>query len=260
MPEPVVEPDPVVEPEPEPMDNEIDFVDLTSVSYTNGCGNNQVQAGSTAEIEPGRAYDLTAYGHEMGFHCDRDHGQFAYVEVTGDFEFIAQVEYASSEDGLHHTRPGLMARELPAADNARFVGVTVTANYTADHFADLRNWAVRMDTGGNLFNKRFFYHVAQEDAPDHHSPLPFPRQFPDEWLRLKRTGNEFMAWYGSDGENWKEHRRFTDEFPQGPGTSWTIDLGETVAVGLSLEGSPEHSLTTKGTAHFRNVKLTVPEP
>jgi hypothetical protein len=35
----------------------------------------------------------------------------------------------------------------------------------------------------------------------------------------------YGAWYGYDGKTWTEHR-------------WTVDLGETVALGLSLESQP----------------------
>jgi hypothetical protein len=242
-----------------PPDESIPFQDLKSVSYTNGCGNKPTNPGTTTEVTPGRAYDLSAYGLEMGFHCDIDHGHFAYIEIEGDFEIVAQLEALATQDGVHHSRAGLMARKLPAAADDMFVSVTVTSNYTADHFADLRNWAVRMEKRAKLPGN-FFYHVAQEDAEDHHSPLPFPRKFPNEWLRLQRIGNKYMAWYGDDGLTWREHRRFSDEFPQGPGTSWTVDLGQKVALGLSLEASPEHSWTTRANARFRNIKLTKPKP
>jgi hypothetical protein len=236
----------------------VPFQQLTSVSYTNGCGNNPAQAGTTTEVETG-AYDLSAYGLEMGFHCDIDHGHFAYLQVTGDFDFVARVDAVATEDGVHHARAGLMARKLPAGPADMFVNVTVASNYTATHFADLRNFAVRMSEYARLPGA-FYYHVDQREPPDgdHHKRIPIPREFPNEWLRLKRTGNVYMAWYGTDGVTWTEHRRHDDEAPQAPEVAWTVDLGETVALGLSLEASPEHSFTTRATARFRSVELTQP--
>jgi hypothetical protein len=235
------------------------FQNLTSVSYTNGCGNQQTQPGSTTEVVAGQAFDLSAYGLEMGFHCDIDHGHFAYIEVTGDFDFVARIDAVSTEDGLHHARAGLMARKLPADADDMFVNVTVASNYTATHFADLRNFAVRLSERAKLPGL-FYYHVDQREPPDgdHHERIPYPREFPNEWLRLKRTGNVYMAWYGYDGKTWTEHRRHDPDAPQAPEVAWTVDLGETVALGLSLEASPEHSSTTQATARFRDIRLVRP--
>jgi hypothetical protein len=235
------------------------FERLTSVSYTNGCGNKQVQAGTTTQIAAGQSFDLTAYGLEMGFHCDIDHGHFAYIELAGDFDFIARIDAVATEDGEHHARAGLMARKLPADADDMFVNVTVASNYTATHFADLRNFAVRLSERAKLPGL-FYYHVDQREPPDgdHHKRIPYPREFPNEWLRLKRTGNRYMAWYGYDGVTWTEHRRHDPDAPQAPEVAWTVDLGETIALGLSLEASPEHSFTTEATARFRDIRLVRP--
>jgi hypothetical protein len=178
----------------------IPFQNLKSISYTTGCGNQVTQPGTTTEVQPGLAYDLSGYGLEMGFHCDIDHGHFGYVEVTGDFDFVARVDAVATEDGVHHARAGLMARKLPAGSGDMFVNVTVSSNYTATHFADLRNFAVRMSERAKLPGA-FYYHVDQREPPDgdHHKRIPYPREFPNEWLRLRRIGNTYMAWYGYDG-------------------------------------------------------------
>jgi hypothetical protein len=235
----------------------IRFENYKSVSYTNGCGGVNVPAGSTSEMEAGKVFELTAYGKEMGFHCDIDHGHFAYIELAGDFDLIVQVESASTADGVHHCRAGLMARKLPAGAGDMFVGVAVASNYSADHFADQRHFAARMHERAKLPGA-FYYHADPMEAPnrDFHHRVPWDRMFPNEWLRLRRVGNEYMAWFSQDGGvTWIEHRRHDDDAPQGPGTSWTVDLGQTVALGFSLEASPEHSFNTKATARFRIIQF-----
>ncbi|HKY41405.1 MAG TPA: hypothetical protein VJN18_35975 [Polyangiaceae bacterium] len=67
-----------------------------------------------------------------------------------------------------------------------------------------------------------------------------------------------MAWYGYDGRSWTEHGRHDEDAPQAPEVAWTVDLGPTVALGLSLEASPEHSFTMRASARFRDIRLTRP--
>lgn len=231
--------------------------------YTTGCGGEK-KPGEMVEVKPKEIYRLHGYGFEMGFHCGQDNGTFAFLEHVGDFDVVVQVESLYTADGKHHTRAGIMARKLPATNEDIFVNIGVASNYTDNHFADLRHFAIRLEKGGNLFNKKYQYHAAVEDHPDHHSRMPLPRQFPKEWLRLKREGNRFFGYYayGDDlkGDNiaWRTHRRFDKAYQEGPDNSFQIDLGSKVALGLFVEGSPEHDPNAKSTAVIKVLKGLFP--
>src|SRR5688572_31588621 len=82
-------------------------------------------------------------------------------------------------------------------------------------------------------------------------PPPRSTLFPYTTL-FRSTGNTYMAWYGYDGMSWTEHRRHDEGAPQAPEVAWTVDLGATVALGLSLEASPEHSRSEEHTSELQS--------
>jgi regulation of enolase protein 1 (concanavalin A-like superfamily) len=71
----------------------------------------------------------------------------------------------------------------------------------------------------------------------------FPVLFPNAWLRLKRTGDEFSAFVSDDGRNWNIY------------TSHVLHLPHAVLVGLAVTS---HSPDAAATAEFRELRITRP--
>lgn len=244
---------------------------LQTRNYTTGCKEatshsgsakpSEVKAGEVKVVAPGSRFELSAYGFEMGFHCSEDHGTFAWREFKGDFDVVVRVDSLFTENGKHHTRGGIMVRKLPIDGNQIFVNVAVASNYTEPHYADLRHFAARLKPSGKLYSGNSFqYHVHPESTlfPQNNTAR-FPRNFPNEWLRLKRSGDRVYGYFSRDGVTWLTHRRWNPAFQEGPDNSYQLDLGETVALGLYQEGSPERNPSLKSTGRYTVVSGLFPE-
>lgn len=153
--------------------------------------------GSLKETSDG--YSLTAGG--LDIWEKNDQGYFAYTEQDADFDFSVRITSLTMAD--LYTKAGIMARES-AADNSRLVY----------HLIFGTNAARNKNNGGYEFQYR-----AQTDG-DSAAIYPsrfdtaepeFPVNFPDTWLRLQRTGDEYIAFYSRDGKGWKEYCRTTIE-------------------------------------------------
>jgi regulation of enolase protein 1 (concanavalin A-like superfamily) len=69
----------------------------------------------------------------------------------------------------------------------------------------------------------------------------FPVIYPNTWIRLKRTGNEFTGFSSPDGKSWKAFAIFT------------MELSKKVYLGLAVTS---HNTKESATAVFRNI-LTI---
>lgn len=65
--------------------------------------------GTTQELLPYRAYDLSGFGTQFGTHEAECKGRFAWREITGDFDVWCRVAMASNRVG-HCAAAGIMAR------------------------------------------------------------------------------------------------------------------------------------------------------
>lgn len=144
---------------------------------------------------------ITAGGVDIWGTHDEFH--FAYFEQTGDFDLAARIESLS---GPHlYTKAGLMARQS-LTDDSRHVFFQVFPN----------NSARNKNNGGYEFQYR------QEDSGEMKAIYPsstegqpeFPVNYPNTWIRLERTGNEFTGYYSADGKAWKVYTKFTLELPK----------------------------------------------
>jgi len=155
---------------------------------------NMPAPGTTTEIIPWKAYDLTASGRQFGVHQARDEGRFAYLVLEGDFDVWCRIELVANEAGNIATA-GLMARKS-LQDDSEFVHVAANAHspkwvgttYGYDNYI----FCVRGVPGGNLHRPGTFMYACARNVKRPEDPM-IP--FPNCWVRLKRTGNEFRAWF-----------------------------------------------------------------
>jgi hypothetical protein len=66
----------------------------------------------------------------------------------------------------------------------------------------------------------------------------FPVAFPNTWIRLQRSKNDFTGYYSTDGKTWKVF------------TTYTLELPSKLYLGLALTShNPSHAASAK----FRNI-------
>lgn len=151
-------------------------------------------AGSTTR--DGDVVTIVAGGDDIWGTTDKFH--FAHQQRTGDFDIQVRVESVTQAD--LYTKTGLMVRDSLAA-NARHVMALVFPS----------NAARNNNVGGYEFQYRA---TAGGGAAAIYPPLPQPRvNYPDTWLRMKREGDTFIAYSSSDGFNWTEYARVTQDYP-----------------------------------------------
>jgi regulation of enolase protein 1 (concanavalin A-like superfamily) len=66
----------------------------------------------------------------------------------------------------------------------------------------------------------------------------FPVNYPNTWIRLKRSGNDFAGYYSTDGKTWKIY------------TEFTMEIAQKIYLGLAVTS---HNTKEKTSAVFRNI-------
>jgi hypothetical protein len=159
----------------------------------------------------------------------KDEFHFSYFEQTGDFDMAARIESLSAPH--LYTKAGLMARE-ELSENCRHIFFQAFPN----------NKPRNKNNGGYEFQYRLakagemkaIYPSKAEGAPE------FPANYPNTWIRLKRTGNVFTGFVSTDGKTWRTYSTFTLELPK------------KVYLGLAVTS---HNTKESATAVFRDVSL-----
>jgi hypothetical protein len=159
----------------------------------------------------------------------KDEFHFSYFEQTGDFDLTARIESLSAPH--LYTKAGLMARE-ELSENCRHIFFQAFPN----------NKPRNKNNGGYEFQYRLakagemkaIYPAKAEGAPE------FPANYPNTWIRLKRTGNVFTGFVSMDGKTWKTY------------TTFTLELPKKVYLGLAVTS---HNTKESATAVFRDVTL-----
>ncbi len=218
---------------------------------------NMPMPGTTTKIMACKAFDLTASGRQFGVHRDRDEGRFASVFLEGDFDVWCRVEMVTNDAGNLATA-GLMARKS-LKDDSEFIG----AQFGYDNYM----FCVRGLPGGNLHKPdTFMYACARNVIRKEDCITPFPNC----WLRLKRTGNEFRAWFAETSGVPTDNDWVAHEFRNAEG-AWQEqkppviqDKGgvfpKRLYVGLAVDANAEESekLETVARARFRDIQGLVP--
>jgi len=156
-----------------------------------------------------------------------DEFRFVYMEQTGDFDLIAQIE--SLSDPHLYTKAGLMARE-DLSDISRHIFFQVFPN----------NNPRNKNNGGYEFQYRkekagemkAIYPAKFDGTPE------FPVNYPNTWIRLKRVGNDFTGFYSADGKTWK------------PYTTFNMEISKKVYLGFAVTS---HNTKKAATAIFKNI-------
>jgi hypothetical protein len=173
-----------------------------------------------------KGIDITAGGVDIW--GVKDEFSFAYIERTGNFDFVSRIESLTSAD--LYTKAGLMAREDLTA-GCRHIYFQV--------FPD--NSARNNNNGGYEFQYRkikdgemkAIYPKSATGTPE------FPVSFPETWVRLQRVGNNFTGYYSADGKTWKVY------------TSYTLDLPAKIFLGMAVTS---HNPSKAVTAKFRHIR------
>lgn len=187
-------------------------------------GNPEIAGASRIE---GNSISITAGGADVW--GTRDEFRFVYVEQSGDFDFAARI--ADLTDPHLYTKAGLMARE-ELSDNCRHIFFQVFPN----------NNPRNKNNGGYEFQYRkekagemkAIYPAKYDGVPE------FPVNYPNTWIRLKRTGNYFTGFYSADGKSWK------------PYTKFTMEIAKKVYLGLAVTS---HNTKKAATATFSNISF-----
>ena len=173
----------------------------------------------------GGGFDITAGGADVW--GVKDEFNFVYIEKTGDFDFAARVE---SLTATHlYTKAGLMAREDLTPGSRHIYFQIFPNNNPRNKNNGGFEYQYRQIAGVEM---KAIYPARFEGTPD------FPVTFPNTWIRLKRIGNKFTGYAGTDGKSWKEYATFT------------LDLPEKVYLGAAVTS---HKTTELTTAKFRNI-------
>ena len=157
---------------------------------------------------------FTVTGSGADIESTADAFNYVYQPTSGDCELRARV--ASLQNTDPWAKAGVMIRESTnAASVYAMVEVTSGNGMEFQH---------RIITGGGTTSTVF-------------SGVTTP-----EWVRLVRSSNNFIAYYGADGTNWTQI-----------GASQTISMAATnVLMGLAVTS---HNNTTNCTANFDNVTV-----
>ncbi len=134
-------------------------------------------AGGTVERVGSGAFNLTGPGAQIGSTSDQF--QFGWEQRTGDFDVQVRVESIRVTDPF--AQAGLMARD-GLGTNARFAGVFAASPQV-----------------GSLFKSRGTVGGA---AVTTSAAAGFPVNYPQTWLRLRRTANVFTGFGSFDGLGW----------------------------------------------------------
>lgn len=174
-------------------------------------------------------FDIAAGGADVW--GVKDEFSFVYIERTGDFDFAARVESLTATH--QYTKAGLMAREDLTPGSRHIYFQIFPDNKPRNKNNGGFEYQYRQQTGGEM---KAIYPARFEGTPD------FPVTFPDTWIRLRRDGNKFTGYTGTDGKSWKEY------------ASFTLDLPEKVYLGAAVTS---HKTTESATAKFRSISKII---
>lgn len=137
-----------------------------------------------------------------------DEATFVYEEVTGDFDKVVRVEY--QDPTSQWARIGLCA--TPSADEGmKRVDVESGTAQMERRFMQRVNPAVQWNgTGGNNQHEADWRLTKGGNYGGAGAGTP---AYPNAWLRMKRAGQVFTAFYSADGATWTQYgsATFTDE-------------------------------------------------
>lgn len=172
----------------------------------------------------GGVIDVYAGGEDIW--GTKDEFNFVYVEKTGDFDIVTQVE--DMKPAHLYSKAGIMARE----------GLTPSCRHIFFQvFSD--NNPRNKNNGGYEFQYRMLRDSSMKAIYPKSAvgKAEFPVKYPNVWIRLQRVKNDFTGYYSNDGKTWK------------PYTTYKLELPARVFVGLALTS---HNPSQSASARFKN--------
>jgi len=157
------------------------------------------EEGFAVSVAPGE-YQITAGGND--FWGSADNGHFVGDLITGDFDKRVRVE--SLEPINRWAKSGLQVRESLDADSKQLDIYTMPVGPTLDGGApgqDGFEAGYRADAGAGT--------TAWPGGPQQVNPTTYP----NAWVRLKRAGEVFTSYWGTDGVNWNPFTTATPSIP-----------------------------------------------
>jgi len=158
----------------------------------------------------------------------KDEFDYVYVQRTGDFDMATRIE--SLEASNLYTKAGIMAREDLTPDCRHIYFQVFSDNNPRNNNNGGYEFQYRQLKAGEM---KAIYPASSKGTPE------FPVAYPDTWLRLQRTGNNFTGYYSTDGKTWKEY------------TTYSLELPAKVYLGLAVTS---HNIFHASTAKFRNIE------
>ncbi|MCW1886836.1 PQQ-dependent sugar dehydrogenase [Luteolibacter flavescens] len=163
-------------------------------SFTSQDIGNPTLPGST--VRDGNQITITAGGTDIWGNSDQFH--FAHQQRTGDFDVSVRIESVVQSD--LYTKTGLMVRDSLAANARHVMALVFPSNAARNNNTGGYEFQYRATTGGGA---TALYPAA---------PQPLVN-YPNTWLRMKREGDTFIAYWSADGFTWAEYSRTTLDLP-----------------------------------------------
>jgi hypothetical protein len=158
----------------------------------------------------------------------KDEFNYAYIEKTGDFDFISRIESLSGAN--LYTKAGLMAREDLTGGCRHIYFQVFPDNKPRNNNTGGYEFQYRQNKDGEM---KAIYPKSSVSTPE------FPVMFPNTWIRLQRIKNEFTGYYSTDGKIWKVY------------TTYSLELPAKIYLGLAVTShNPDQAVTAK----FRNIQ------
>ncbi|MBT3383612.1 MAG: PQQ-binding-like beta-propeller repeat protein [Prolixibacteraceae bacterium] len=157
-----------------------------------------------------------------------DEFNFGYKKLIGDFDLSVQV--LSLSKAHQYTKAGIMAR-ADLSDNSRHVYFQIFPDNTPRNKNNGGcEFQYRTEKGGEM---KAIYPNPETAGKD------FDVNFPNTWIRLKRSGDVFESYMSSDNKTWKLFSTFTQK------------LHGELLVGLAVTSHSSDEFTKAGFANFQ---------
>ena len=145
-------------------------------------------AGSAKPVETG--WDLIGGGVDIWEKADQFH--FVFKDMSGDFDVAVRVE--SFTPAHLYSKAGLMIRESLDAQSAHLMFVVFANNKPRNNNLGAYEMQFRATSGVDC--QAIYPAILPPAMPE------FPPAYPDSWLRVIRSGNQFSALASTDGKTW----------------------------------------------------------
>jgi hypothetical protein len=192
-----------------------------------------IGSGDTGSLTPHGLGSYTLIGGGQDIWSAIDEFDYAHAAINGDFDVRVRVE--SLEPTARWTKAGVMARETLASNSrmafSRVTPAQVPTPSGGDGAGD-SCFAYRTGTSSGALGEH-------EDGC-----AAAPNFYPNNWVRLVRSGTHFIGYRSTDGLNWTQMGDQNTSGWEGGAVTASLQVG----LGVSRHSGPE----TLATAEFRN--------